>query len=192
MTRPTPRTPRSGRPLARVVAITLAALLATGLLPVHGGMGPDELIDPIQEGLSEEEREARREAIREAREQAEKRRREQEEAERAARDEAERARSARPYPVRLTEQRCMSCHDAGDFDRETRSWPNWAFTVWRMRLGYGARLDSGEWRVITGHLAETHGVSTPRAAATWTGLALIPTGLAALFWFLIRRRSKKS
>jgi|GEM_PF-1928298 len=162
-----------------------------GTAPVHAGMSVEEmLVDPIEEGMTEEEREARREAIEREREAAEERRREREEAARAAREAREAEMAARPYPVRLTEQRCMSCHDTGEFDREARTWPGWAFTVWRMRVAYGAELEPGEWRVITGHLAEEHGAPPGKAGAVWTGLALTPILIVTLFWYLMRGRRR--
>ncbi|WP_421621928.1 hypothetical protein [Alkalilimnicola ehrlichii] len=178
----------------RLIAGLTGLLLAMGLpvLPGHAGMSAEELmVDPIEEGMTEEEREARREAIERERQAAEERRREREAAERAEREAREAELAARPYPVRLTERRCMECHDAGDFDREARTWPGWAFTVWRMRLAYGAELESGEWRVITDHLAETHGAPASKAAATWTLLALTPILIAALLWYLMRGRRQR-
>lgn len=184
--------PLPGRHAGPIAVLTgLMIVIGFSALTAQAGMSAEEmLVDPIEEGMTEEEREARREAIERDRRAAEERRREREAAERAARKAREAELAARPYPVRLTKRRCMECHDAGEFDREARTWPGWAFTVWRMRLAYGAELEPGEWRVITDHLARTRGAPASKTAATWTLLALTPILIAALLWYLMRGRRR--
>lgn len=163
-------------------------------LPCHSGiagMSPDELMDPITDGMTEEERKARREAIERDRLAAEERRRAIEEAARAEREAREAERASRPYPERLTEQRCTPCHSTADFKHQARTWTGWAFTVWRMRLAHGADLEPGEWRVITAYLAKTQGASGARTAGVRTAIVAIPAILAASIWILTRRRRRK-
>ncbi|WP_290650889.1 hypothetical protein [Aquisalimonas sp.] len=151
-------------------------------------MSYDQLVEPTDDGMTEEEREARREAIERDRQAAEERRRAQEDQARVEREAQEADDASRPYPERLTEQRCMTCHAANDFDKEQRSWPGWAFTVWRMELAYGADLEAGEWRVISDHLAEEHAAPPVRAAAVWAALGMGPMVTVALIWFIRHRR----
>jgi hypothetical protein len=83
--------------------------------------------------------------------------REAEEALAAERAEAERRRAdaARPWPVRLTEQRCTLCHPAVNYTRNAHALPGWWAVTLRMKYVNNAPVNWEELRVIVTHLAET-------------------------------------
>ena len=85
-------------------------------------------------------------------------RREAEEAQtaRRAKEERRRAEEARPWPVRLTEQRCTLCHPATNYTRNAHALPGWWAVGLRMKYTNNAPLDWDELRIIVPHLAETH------------------------------------
>lgn len=85
-------------------------------------------------------------------------RREAEEAKTAqhAEEERRRAEAARPWPVRLTEQRCTLCHPAINYTRNAHALPGWWAVALRMKYANKAPVDWNELQVIVPHLAEAH------------------------------------
>lgn len=167
-------------------AVTLGAALA--LVPLVATAEMDAEAYQTEAGaLSEAERAAMRARL--AAEIAAERAHEQE-ARRAAQAEAERIateRAARPLGERLVEERCLTCHDAGQIDRTALGAPGWTVTVLRMEWLNGARLEPGERRVIVQYLAASH---PKRNRAEWLGLmwgffVIAALGFGALVW---RRR----
>ncbi|GIX28692.1 MAG: hypothetical protein KatS3mg123_2573 [Burkholderiales bacterium] len=96
---------------------------------------------------------------------------------------------ARPYPQRLTEERCGRCHSVERYARTPRTRLGWEWTVARMQLVNGAVLAPDERPVIVRYLSETYGAPPARAAAEWAAIALI-AALPAVWWLLRRRRSR--
>ena len=170
----------------------LLLLLLLFSAPLHAGLSFDEIIDDEMAGdrtLSEEERrETEAQMARQAAEAEARRRAEAEALQRA--EEAELARlAARPWPVRLTEQRCASCHDEGYYTSERMTRIGWEVTVWRMRLFNGVSLESGEHAVIVAHLSEAYAASGGRRLLEWGLLLALPLVFAVLgLWYRSRRR----
>ncbi|WIM06404.1 MAG: hypothetical protein OHM77_03710 [Candidatus Nitricoxidivorans perseverans] len=88
---------------------------------------------------------------------AERRRAEIEAAEVARiRAEAQTREAARPYPERLTEQRCTLCHPAENYTSKHHTWLYWRLVVARMVWLNEAPIAEGSQAVIAAHLAEVY------------------------------------
>ncbi|TXF09977.1 hypothetical protein FR698_16120 [Pelomicrobium methylotrophicum] len=98
------------------------------------------------------------------------------------------APDSRPYPQRLTEERCGRCHGVERYAPTLRTRLGWEWTVTRMQLVNGAVLASGERPVIVGYLSETYGAPLAQAVAEWAALALLAALPAA--WWLVRQRRR--
>jgi hypothetical protein len=94
----------------------------------------------------------------------------------------------RPLPVRLTEQRCASCHSAAQYAQTGRTRLSWELAVLRMQVMNGAQVPFAERQLIVSHLAGTYPASTARAFVEWLELAAAIAGGFA-FYFLTRRVS---
>ncbi len=92
-------------------------------------------------------------------------------------------RESRPYPLRLTEQRCTGCHGLEELAHSRHGWLGWWVTVLRMEILHGARIGPGERAPIVAHLARSQPATPPRQAAEWVVAALAAGGFA---WFVVR------
>lgn len=72
------------------------------------------------------------------------------------RAEAAAREAARPYPERLTEQRCTLCHPATHFAAQRHTWLGWTLVVKRMVHLNKAPIAPEEHAVIVGYLLATH------------------------------------
>jgi len=80
----------------------------------------------------------------------------QAEARERTRAEAAAREAARPYPERLTAQRCTGCHASDHFENQRHTWLGWRVVVARMVWLNGAPIEAREQSVIAGHLTATH------------------------------------
>ncbi len=116
-------------------------------------------------------------------------------AEAARREEARRRaeeharREARPYPVRLTEARCTSCHSALNYETNRHAWPGWAAVVLRMKFFNHAPLAWQDMWIISRHLSQTRPADPATAAIEWCCLALAPVFFAGAVAWRHRRKS---
>jgi mono/diheme cytochrome c family protein len=122
----------------------------------------------------------------------------EEERERFAREaedraEAERqpALAARPYPVRLLEQRCTACHAAGHYMEQSHTLPGWWFVVLRMKVLNAAELDGAEMSVLANHLTRIRPASGAEAALEYAALPLLLTLPLAAGWGWRRTRRQR-
>lgn len=135
--------------------------------------------------LSEEEREMVRQRI-EAEQEAARLRRELE----AAIGEVQ-AEDPRPFPERLTEQRCIGCHGRDLYEARGYTRLSAELTVLRMQWLHSAPIEAGERSLIATHLAQQH----PQTAQRSQGLLLITAMLiiaTALIALVLIRRGKRS
>lgn len=98
------------------------------------------------------------------------------------RAEAERRRieAARPWPERLTEQRCTLCHSAFNYTRNAHALPGWWTVALRMKLVNKAPVSWGELQIIVPHLAARHPAARIDHWVEWA-LALLFLASPALF-----------
>ncbi|HSP00374.1 MAG TPA: hypothetical protein VLN90_02810 [Thioalkalivibrio sp.] len=147
-------------------------------------LGSDAYV-PDGRPLSEEEREAVRQRI-EAEREAARSRREREAATREVQVE-----DPRPFPERLTEQRCMGCHGRDLYVARGYTRLSAELTVLRMQWLHGAHIEAGERSLISTYLAQQH----PQAAQRSQGLLLITAVLIVamtLIVLVLIRRGKRS
>lgn len=139
----------------RVIA-TFAMASSLSLSPLaQADIDPDEL----KAHTALKDRKAQKEALKQIEiDKSAEARREAEEALAAERAEADRRRAeeARPWPVRLTEQRCTVCHPAINYTRNAHALPGWWAVGLRMKYANKAPVDLDELRIIVPHLAEAH------------------------------------
>ena len=154
------------------------------------GLDIDEYMPPIESDLTEEERERRQQAVQREIEEARRRAEEQARQEAEARRQREADLAARPYPVRLTEARCLSCHPIEALRERPRTRLGWELVSLRMQRFSGARLEPGERAVIASHLAEAHPAPTHRKIAEAVILGIFVLAPALLGWLWWRRRSR--
>ena len=117
--------------------------------------------------------------------------------ERARRDaEAERlaaeARAARPLGVRLVEDRCTACHGLERIEATRYGRLSWHFTVVRMRLVNGARLDDGEAWAVAEHLHDVHRASLSWQILEWVALLAVVATPVAILRLSHRRRAART
>ncbi len=88
---------------------------------------------------------------------AERRRIDEAEAARArAEAEAQAREAARPYPERLTRQKCTLCHPSDNYTTKHHTWFTWRLVVARMVWLNEAPIAMDEQSVIVGHLAAAY------------------------------------
>ena len=153
------------------------------------GLDIDQYMPPIEYDLTEEERERRQQAVQREIQEARRRAEEQARQEAEARRQHEADLAARPYPVRLTEARCLSCHPIETLLERPRTRLGWELVALRMQRFNGAHLKPGERAVIARHLAETHPAPTQRKMAEAVLLVLLVLTPALLGWIWWRRRT---
>ena len=170
---------------ASTLAPAFILLLVAGDAPA--GLEIDQYLPPVESDLTEEERERHQEAVRRQIEEARRRAEDQARQEAEARRQREAELAARPYPVRLTEARCLGCHRIDDLLDHPRTRLGWELVALRMQRFNGANLEPGERAVIAAHLARTHPAPMYRRIAE--PLILIAILLApVLVWWQWRRR----
>lgn len=112
-----------------------------------------------------------------------------------ARAEAERqaALAARPYPVRLLEQRCTACHAAGHYMEQSHTLPGWWFVVLRMKYLNQAELDGAEMSLLATHLTRIRPAVGTEAALEYSALPILLTlpFAAGWGWRRLRRRRRR-
>lgn len=116
-------------------------------------------------------------------------------AQEARRDAAKRAAwDALPYPVRLTQTRCTTCHAAEHYESQRHNRLGWEIVTLRMYYLNNAPLQDGERGIIAAHLAERLPArDTDAAVEVLQQLAAILVPLWGwLAWRLIRLRSRRS
>lgn len=64
------------------------------------------------------------------------------------------AREALPFPVRLTQARCTTCHSEDNYIQQRHNRIAWELVILRMQVLNGAELDGGERGIIADHLAQ--------------------------------------
>jgi hypothetical protein len=153
------------------------------------GLDIDEYMPPIESDLTEEERDRRQEAVQRQIEEARRRAEEQARQEAEARRQREAERAARPYPLRLTEARCLGCHPMDALLERPRTRLGWELVALRMQRFNGAHLKPGERAVIARHLAETYPAPSQRKMAEAAILAVLVLAPASLGWLWWRRRN---
>lgn len=121
----------------------------------------------------------------EAREQRER------EAEARAATERQAALAARPYPVRLLEQRCTARHAETHYRQQAHTWPGWLFVALRMKYLNGASINNAELATIITRLAAEHPTDRPDAALEYASLLATAGLLVGLIWFARQRRRKR-
>jgi len=154
------------------------------------GLDIDEYMPPIESDLTEEERDRRQEAVQRQIEEARHRAEEQARQEAEARRQREAELAARPYPVRLTEARCLGCHSVDPLLEQPRTRLGWELVALRMQRFNGAELKPGERAVIAKHLAETYPAPSQRKMAEAAILAVLALAPASLGWLWWRRRAR--
>jgi hypothetical protein len=153
------------------------------------GLDIDEYMPPIESDLTQEERDRRQQAVQRQIEEARRRAEEQARQEAEARRQREAERAARPYPVRLTETRCLGCHPVEALLDRPRTRLGWELVAVRMQRFNGAHLEPGERAVIARHLAEADPVPAHRKVAEAAILAFIGLAPPLLGWLWWRRRN---
>lgn len=153
----------SGRTQDLLLGVVLALLYAA---PAHGELSPDDYVAPGALISSSPPAAAPEEPF-------------------PAAPPVPAAPDLRPYPQRLTEERCGRCHSLERYTRTPRTRLGWEWTVARMQLVNGAALDPGERPVIVGYLSKTYGAPLAQAVAEWTVIALIAA--LPVVWWLVRR-----
>lgn len=96
--------------------------------------------------------------------------------------------AARPWPQRLTEERCTLCHSASNYATGGHTLPGWWAVILRMRYINQAPVTWGDHWTIALHLAENHPADAETVAYEWgTPLA----GLLCVVWlgFHLRKSS---
>lgn len=167
-------------PLALLLACTNAAADIDSSAYNAGGIIRNEAQREALQQQFELERQA--EAAREAARIAELERRL---AEAAARE------AARPWPERLTEQRCTLCHPATHFSAQQHTWLGWTLVVKRMVHLNKAPIPPEEHAVIVGYLLAAY---PPAAADTLIECGTPPLLLAILAgagYFALRWRRRR-
>ncbi len=170
----------------------------TGWLPVLAVVllfGPGSARADIDEsaydagGVITDARERERIQARIAAEVEAERRREAEraESEGRAREAAAAREAARPYPERLTTQRCTACHPDTRYTAEAHTPLGWRLVVERMVRLNGAQIPRGERPVIAAYLAEAHPAGTRERVIEY---GLPPIGLAAVAGLALAARRR--
>lgn len=124
--------------------------------------------------------------------QAERLREQAQAQEEEARQAAEAASlSTRPWPERLTEERCTVCHPATNYALAGHAWPGWLVVTLRMRFFNEAPLTWPEQWTIVAHLTETYPADTETIGYEW-GATL--ASMIGVIWLMARciRWSKNS
>jgi hypothetical protein len=112
----------------------------------------------------------------------------EQEARRLAAEKA--AYEALPYPVRLTQARCTTCHTEDNYINQRHNRVGWELVILRMQLLNDAELDAGERGLIADHLAQTRPATSHDAlleSLQQLATLLLPVGLW-LGWKFARAR----
>lgn len=113
----------------------------------------------------------------------------QRQAERAAQDQAEQARLAileasRPYPERLRDMRCGTCHTLSTLEPVRHTQAGWYLTINRMRWLNGAHdIDHPETLLLSQYLADNQGLRGSRAWLEYAWVLLTPLLLVWGSWW---------
>lgn len=175
-------------PLPLWVHLLCPLLLAAG--PAPAGLDIDQYLPPVQAVFTDEERERREALVRQQIEQARLRAEQRARQELDAESRRVAALAARPYPVRLTESRCLGCHGLDTLAERPRTRLGWELVALRMQRFNGAYLEAGERGVIAAHLARTY--PAPRWRRTTEFLALVAALLAPLLAWWLWQRPRRS
>lgn len=151
-------------------------------------MDIDQYMPPVESDLTEEERQRQQEAVQRQIEEARQRAAEQARKEAEDRRQREAELAARPYPVRLTETRCLGCHGMETLLEQRRTRIGWELVALRMQRLNGAQLEPGERAVIAAHLARTYPPPRHRRLAEPLVLILVSALPVLLIWRWLRRR----
>jgi hypothetical protein len=177
--------------LSRSFAALLFAVLSAGWTPAFGEMCAGDYQTGSRR-LSKAQRAQEQSRVDAERERSERLEAEQLAMEQAARRAEEERLAARPAGVKLVEARCGTCHAPEFIQGHTDSYLGWWLIAMRMELLNGARLQAGERHVIVAHLATTQPSGALRSAVQWSALAMIPAGLIASTFLVIRRYRRSS
>lgn len=109
---------------------------------------------------------------------------------------AERARlDARPYPLRITEQRCTACHIANFYMQQRHTWIGWSVVTLRMKYLNGAsHISEAERETIVAYLTALRSAESGEALQEYAAVAAVGGPLAAVWIGLVlrARRSRKT
>ncbi|AGA32631.1 hypothetical protein TVNIR_0944 [Thioalkalivibrio nitratireducens DSM 14787] len=159
---------------------------------VSAGLDIDPYLPPVEPDLTDEERERRQEAVQRQIEEARRRAEEQARQEAEARRQREAELAARPYPVRLTEARCLGCHRMDDLLERPRTRLGWELVALRMQRFNGAHLEPGDRAVIAAHLARTYPAPIYRRVVEPLILIAILLVPLVVWWQWHKRRRPES
>ncbi|MCM2287639.1 MAG: hypothetical protein NDI67_01320 [Sulfuritalea sp.] len=95
-----------------------------------------------------------------------------------------------PYPLRLTQTRCTTCHTEDNYINQRHNRLGWELVILRMQLLNGAELDRGERGIIVDHLAQTRSATAHDALleSLQQLAALLLPAVLWLGWKLTRSR----
>lgn len=99
-----------------------------------------------------------------------------------------RAEAARPWPERLTEQRCTSCHAARNYLEAAHTAPFWWGVALRMKWVNGAPVGWDELAVIVPQLHAQRPAGGMRAVIEWASIAALLVAPAAVYGVQYRLR----
>jgi len=169
------------RCVLHAAAVLIGCSAATAGMDIDEYMPRSELIE-----LTDEEAQRQRERVLREAERARVQAAERERHEAAERMRIDAEHAARPFAVRLIEQRCVGCHDMELVTFKPRTRIGWEWVVLRMQWINGAALAPGERTIIATHLADRHRAPARRALAE-LATALLVFGIAGwLSWRRIR------
>lgn len=98
--------------------------------------------------------------------------------------------AARPYPERLTQQRCTQCHQATNYANQRHTWIGWTLVVKRMVHLNHAPIPAEEHPVIVDYLVETYPAATEEGIVEY-GLPLVALALVAGIWWTGQRLMRR-
>ena len=155
-------------------------------------------VDPadyaVKSSIRSEEERQRMRALLEAEKKAEDeqlRREAEAEAQRLAAEKA--AWNLLPYPVRVTEARCTTCHIAKNYSSQRHNRIGWELVTLRMQYLNDTVLKEGERSVIAAHLTQQYpavGIDAATEALAQLLVILSPAGLW-LAWRSIRAKLRR-
>lgn len=154
------------------------------------GLDIDEYLPPQESDLNPEEQRKQREAVQQQIEEAREREAQRAKEAEAARKAEEARLAARPFPVRLTEKRCLTCHSISNLEENPQTRLGWELTILRMDWFQGAQLERGDRKILAQHLAATYPAAGIRNYLEYllVGLALF---LPVFAGYQLRKRHQK-
>lgn len=97
---------------------------------------------------------------------------------------------ALPYPVRLTQSRCATCHVADVYVNQRHNRIGWELVILRMQYFNAVPLAAGERSTIAAHLTETYPATG--GAALIEALQQLAVALFTVWFFWLARKITRS